>query len=149
MSVLLALPQSITMRSPPTNTHADYKGIRQRGEQSSRIHRTKSPRLLQRALGGRIARPHSASPLQLSVRNQQILWETVTGRTWEPELVEPLSQEVQSLQFIAPESLTVSPVRSAAPSSPAVSLEAIPAVVTPGFSAVEPIDSQTLLRYVH
>jgi hypothetical protein len=86
--------------------------------------------------------------LSFSPRSQQILWESATGRSWQPEEVEPPPEAVQSLQYIAPQSLSTSPVPSLAPSSPAISLETLPAVVTPVISADTTLDTQGLLRYV-
>jgi hypothetical protein len=145
MSVLLALPPSIAMRSAPTSIHADYK-TKHRGKKPSVVQSTRlpnSPRLLRRPLGGRIVRPQSTSPLPLSIRNQQILWEAVTDQTWQLQDVEPPPEEVQSLLFITPQS----PVPSVTPSSPAVNLETVSAAVTPVYTAAELVDDQNLLRY--
>lgn len=149
MSVLLALPQSIAMRSPPSGLDADYQSNKkQRGERPLSNQTGRSPAILRKALGGRVSRPKSSPFLSLSLRNQQYLWESATGRTWQPEEVEPLHECIQSLQYITPQSLSTSPVPSVAPTSPAISLEAVPAAVTPVISADPPLDPQGLLRYV-
>lgn len=145
MSILLALPQSITTRSPPSALDADFSYNKQRPERPSSIRTGTSPHLLRRAIGGRIARPRSSPSLSISLRNQQILWEQATGRDWQLEEVGSLPESTQSLQYITPQSLSTSPAPSVAPSSPALSLE--PAVTTPVIAAGTPLDPSSLFRY--
>ena len=149
MSVLLALPQSITMRSPPTGLDADFSSNEQRLDRLSGTRGGTSPRLLRRALGGRITRPRSSTSLSLSLRNQQLLWESFTGRAWQPEEIGPSPESTQSLQYITPQSLSASPAPSVAPSSPAISLDAVPALIPPVISAGTSLDPSGLIRYVH
>ncbi|KIW00902.1 uncharacterized protein PV09_07649 [Verruconis gallopava] len=131
MSVLLALPQGITMRSPPPAFHADYKFDQQRDDCLSAGQRIKSPRLLHRAVSGRISRGRPIPSLSLSASKQQILWDTLSRRDCRPEQFEPFAEDFQSLQYITPDSFTVSPAPSVAPSSPAISLEPLSAPLNP------------------
>ena len=153
MSVLLALPTSIAMRSPPTSSYADFKGSKLRAGRSTSLHPSaRSPHLLHRALGGRIGRPRSTSSAPLSLRNQQVIWETVTGQTWDVEQGRPATedvQDIQSLQYITPQSLTISPSLSAA-STAALDFDAVSAVATPttpaGIVGCDPSEHRELLK---
>lgn len=148
MSVLLALPRSIPMYLPTTNHDhvADSQSNKQRVERPPTSRTAKSPRLLRRALGGRVARPRATPSLSLSLQKQQILRESATGRSCHPEGVDPSPEALQSLQYITPQSHCASPTPSLASSSS--SLETLTAVVTPVISAETSIDPQGLLRYV-
>lgn len=149
MSVLLALPQSIAMHSPPVELEADFSGNHQ-GVARSAASSGRPTGLLRRTLEGRISRPRSSSSLSLSLRNQQILWESVTGRNWQADILDPIPESIQSLQYITPQSLSVSvsPAPSLAPSSPAASLERLAPPEVPVSPADIGLDTQGILEFV-
>jgi hypothetical protein len=77
-----------------------------------------SPQVLHRPHTGRIQRNRSTSSRLLSIRNQEAIWETATGRNWAS--VEQHPSPEQSLpEFITPLSLSVTEIRGAT-SSPSV-----------------------------
>lgn len=146
MSILLAPPR-VVMRSPPSS-RTDFKDLKYRAARATSVHPSnRSPQLLHRPLGGRISRPKSNPSLSLSLRNQQAVWETAIGRNWTSERLDPNPEAAQSLQYIAPQSLTVSPSHSAASSTNGINLDSISTVITTVGSAAEPVENRELLRY--
>jgi hypothetical protein len=77
-----------------------------------------APQVLHRPHTGRIQRSRSTSSRLLSIRNQEAIWETATGRNWASIEQQP-SPEQSLPEFITPLSLSVAEIR-AATSSPSV-----------------------------
>jgi hypothetical protein len=132
-------PSKIAMTSrPPPTPHIGLHPNRSRS--SSDVLSVRSPQLLHHSRTGRIERARSTSSRLLSIRNQEAIWETATGRSWAhaDELLDP---ESSLPEFITPSRLSGSDIYTAASSPPSLPpLQALPPLEEES-SLVEPLST--------